>query len=205
MYSTGSSSVWAVFACILNLPPHLRYKPKNMLLVLCHPTTPQNFAVFVQPLNDDLLSLHQGVPVQNGIDPEHKILTGSVGFITCDMDAKVCMETMQFLVLFSFFYKVKVQNCVGYRGYWGCFYCKITGEYFPPTRHVYYTGPCGEDRNSANIHIHATQNIWGVKGLPCFYNLQMALGSTEFDCILSMALDVMHQACILVFLSPPNV
>ena len=89
MYSTGSSSVWAVFVCILNLPPHLRYKPKNILLALCHQTTPHNFEAFVRPLNEDLLTLHDGVPVHNRIDPEHTKITGCVGFITCDMDAKV--------------------------------------------------------------------------------------------------------------------
>jgi hypothetical protein len=168
--------LWAVSACILNLPPQTRYKPENLLLLACHPSSPKNFSSFMEPLKKDLIKLRRGIPVQNALDSEHNVLTCSLGFITCDMDAKV-----------------KVQNCVGYRGYWGCFYCKTPGTYISDSNHVYFPGKKGERREADKLHIYASQQIWGVKGLPVFYDLQKECGIIEFDSIFSVALDIMHQ------------
>jgi len=44
-----------------------------------------------------------------------------MSFVTADLDART-----------------KLQKTVGYRGYFGCFYCKIEGKYVQDKKHVYF-------------------------------------------------------------------
>jgi len=61
-----------------------------------------------------------------------------LSFVTADLDARK-----------------KIQNLVGYNGKYGCFYCKIHGEYIKEKHHIYFPktpGPVME-RLSSEIPI----------------------------------------------------
>jgi len=60
----------------------------------------------------ELIELFNGIPIQNSLDESHKILKAYLAFVTADLDART-----------------KLQKMVGFNGYFGCFYCKLKGEY----------------------------------------------------------------------------
>jgi hypothetical protein len=70
-------SMLPVMLIILNLPPHKRHHPSNMLLVgvIPGPTKPKSHAAYLNPLVDELLQLESaGVSAYDGYSKEKFIL-----------------------------------------------------------------------------------------------------------------------------------
>jgi len=88
----------------------------------------------------------------------------------------------------------KIQNMVGFNGYFGCFYCKIKGEYVQEKKHVYFpSSPNALERISSELPSLFQNNLFGVKGKPSFWNLQLKLGVQFFDVYSNFTIDAMHS------------
>jgi hypothetical protein len=53
-----NSALWPIFLCCLSLPPHVRYKPQNMILYGCTSRAPTSFLPYLRPLMEELQSAH---------------------------------------------------------------------------------------------------------------------------------------------------
>jgi len=151
-------------------------------MVACYPGphAPHDFTSFLQPLEMELIELFNGIPIQNSLDESHKILKAYLAFVTADLDART-----------------KLQKMVGFNGYFGCFYCKLKGEYIKEKKHVYFPSKDNNIsellRDSSEIEINAENQAFGVRGIPPFWNLQKIVGSEFFDIYTSYSIDTMHS------------
>jgi Transposase family tnp2 len=115
-------SVWPLMLIQPNLPPDIRYKKENLILVgiIPGPKHPSNLTSFLQPLIDEFKRLEQGVRAWDGYREEWFTLTASLLHIGGDQPACALMMGMK-----------------GPRGKHPCRCCDIagisfkTGYYFP--------------------------------------------------------------------------
>jgi len=175
-YQSSKISLWPVFCVILNLPPEIRYKVENILMISCstNPRTPEEYKAICSMIVYEANALYKGVPVVNCIDSNHKTLKAKISFITCDLEAKN-----------------KVMNMVGYSGYYGCYYCLIKGE---NQSHVYFPGPPGEKRTNLNLLSDSAKSEHGVKELTEIFQLSFLYDN--FNTVLTFPIDIMH--CIFL-------
>ena len=96
-YSHTMASVGVVYLAVMNLPRHLRYKRKNMLLIgiIPGPSEPRDINTFLQALVKELQDFWHGIPltVQSGVSASEQVLIRcALLCVACDIPAgrKVC-------------------------------------------------------------------------------------------------------------------
>lgn len=173
IYKSSKVSLWPVYCIILNLPPLIRYKVENILLLSCatSPRQPEEYRAICSHLVYELAILNNGVPVENCFDSSHKILRARLCFLTSDLEAKN-----------------KLLNMSGYNGYYGCYYCNIKGTYV--SNHVYFPGKPGVERTNSQLVDDSTSQINGVKGLTELHQLSYIY--ENFNTLQSCPIDIMH-------------
>ena len=173
-YASSKVSLWPVYCIILNLPPNIRYKIENILLVSCStsPRLPEEYNVICSHLISELTILHHGIPVVNSIDQHHTLLKARLCFLTSDLEAKN-----------------KILNMTGYNGYYGCYFCNIKGTY--DSQHVYFPGRPGIERTNPELVHDAKSKSHGVKALSQLYQLHAIYDN--FQTLQSCPIDIMHN------------
>ena len=91
-----SYSMWPIVAFLMNLPPHLRYRPENVLLlgIIAGPSKPSNFNLFLRPVIDELKEAYgKGFPMYDALSDSTFNLRCACLFWILDLPAKADVLT----------------------------------------------------------------------------------------------------------------
>ncbi|KAH0604134.1 uncharacterized protein H6S33_007165 [Morchella sextelata] len=189
-------SIWPILLINLNLPPAIRFKHRNMLLIgfIPGPNNPKDIDSFMFPLVQEFLQMERGIPgVWNSSRQKRFTLRAHICVIGADMPGRE-----------------KLMNFKGNRTTCYCPYCYIQGIhnrgiYCPlkpplnssqPQQWKTYEPsqlPMRNDDQTRKIAAHVVQtgddNVakkYGIKGLSCLYQL------SSIDLPRSFPPDAMH-------------
>lgn len=148
-FRSTSTSFWPVIVYLGNIPPDRRYKHSNIFPVLCIPGNPSDLESFMEPLYEELETLHIGKKV--------KLWDGREVLVQCHL-----LNVMGDLPA-----KKKLCMIKGVNSYTPCLYCEIRGKKSTITNTIYYPNYILAQKRRRNGDVKLVKrNLWNPKQLP---------------------------------------
>ena len=189
IFKSSKFTIWPLYLAINELPPQKRWCSNNIILAgLWFGSEKPNMLVFLKSFADAISNLHlEGVEVSSpDIYPNSFVCHAMLLCGTCDLPAKAI-----------------VHNMTQFNGYYGCSYCKQSGEQLPTSAtgrvHVYPfhgTDPTGPLRTNVDIEVHSykavseRKSVFGIKGPSWLATIP------NYDILRGNVIDYMH--CVLL-------
>lgn len=173
-YKSSKLALWPIYLVQNYLPPHIRYKKENMIVVALHYGTKPNMNRFFLPLVSDMCELYSsGLLVD--IYGESRMFQPCIVNCVADLPAKHAMTHFKL-----------------YNSYYGCLVCYSKGELVG--RNVRYTFEATPAKiRTMEETLRYMKNPYEVKGVQ---NASAMVALPEFDLINGFTIDYMHCICM---------
>lgn len=174
IYNSGSASLWPIYLVQNYLPPEIRYKRENIILVALHYGEKPSMDRYMLPIISEMQELHKsGICVK--IDGNMRNLKPCIALCVLDLPAKHALTHMK-----------------SYNGRFGCGICESEGELVGRVIRFTENGTNGPIRTAEQTLIYM-QSPAVIKGVQ---SMSPMVGVPEFDIIRGFGMDYMHSVCL---------